>query len=141
MYWLDYSKITPVLFFNAVLCNSFAVRLSIRLELPAQTHPDSLLLHPNKDIIPCEITADSTHCLPVWLQWEKRRKKITIANPLPSTWVLPVSLTSAFWSASEPELPPPPQQVLSSLPAPLQHEPCLPVCVLDKLLTSAFTYL
>lgn len=54
-----------MLFISAVLCNSFAVRLSIHPELPAQTHPDSFLLHLNKDTIPCEIMADSTHCLPV----------------------------------------------------------------------------
>lgn len=73
-----------MLFFNAVLCKSFGVRLSIRRELPAQTHPDSLLLHLNKDTIPCEIMADSTHCLFDY-NGKKREKKITIANPLPST--------------------------------------------------------
>lgn len=75
-----------------------AARLSSEspVELPGLTRPVSLL-HPNRDVISCETTSGSLYCLSVTVQKRKpclkKKKKITIANPLPSTRVLPACLS------------------------------------------------
>lgn len=65
---------------------------------------DSVPLCLNKDFISCEIT--SVCLLSVFKKKKKTALKIILANPLPSTWVLPACLMSSFWSAAAQELIP-----------------------------------